>query len=1663
MALEEPAVLDLLELGCEDPAPPFLKASSSAGSMSALTRSAGSLPPLSPGGRLSLSSQAHTDPLSSSLCAASPLGAGEPPRAPRAPECQDVPGVRGADRPECALPLRRPACAPAGSPGCPRPRSLWAAEPVPSTPSSPATASEAEAASTFPWPTRATIPSVTEAPAVDRGPSPAGDGADPLGASPARWCDPGSRSCSTAAEDGGCSSFASALSPSISHLWDEVESCAEPAADPAPASPGSEREFDLSLPVRAIGEMMDSNILHKAMPFDGQRASWKTFSFQYRAYLIEELSTQLYFSLVLVTHEDSAGEMVARNRSTGEGAACWRQLQKEYNPSEAGNVLAMWTKLTDTRFEATDDVMVSISKLDEDMARHQKMSGEPMSDLTKRRILAKALKDHAELQTHALRDSSRLNAYEPLRAEVVSALTAERAGHDGPMDIGGLKGGKKAWNGRGNGKEAEGKEGQPNPGADLECIHCHKKGHRSANCRKRIADNKDTKQHIKDKFREKKRVAAAAAKELERIDWKYTLPGYRESICISRKKCSGVTHGTAKSGHWITNGAIETPEGAEFVRLRRHQAIYYCEYDRIIDVKTQPEAAQVAAVRKTLPRKVPAGQEAGSLPRVLGPEANETTTVPTRVLKSPCQPCAAERAAREGHRLPFRPWRPVCAEARADDDPRCALEPAGEKQVPKVVFDIFYVGTDQLAANYKLKGVYFSMREKPPATKADLEQAMAVLSAIDCKTLAPATLRANKGLDDYKVSFLITVLEVWGRTTAALQTDQEPAAIALANAVRDRRLGREIKMTDPIAPGLVNSVGWMIARFQPRSHGSSSHQMLHGKEYSGEIAEMGEQVWHMSQPELLLDAARPIGRSMYITERMIDARGPTGDDRACSAGCGSHSGACRQRFETIQADLLREKLDPVAPEAAAVVPAPAAGAPAPGECACRRCLMSRTGTVRSHFGEPEEEHIEQMVEVSAELHEHDQWIEDLYQKGRDDELQAMNDYGGYVEVATSTATDGKHAGGFPIAHVKEGRVRWRFVATEINKHEVREDNHQCTPPLMIVRATLSRAASSPTPTGEHKRIIQVWDVRKAFFNADVDEAIYVHPGRELCPPGRCWWLRKAVSGTSPNIPALDEDSTAICHGDHFLVEGYDEQLGELLEQQFEVTASARLGPGRPGRTNCLKRIIGYTDKLPGSEELGFFWTAGPMNVDFMIQWAQKRGCKPAPTPGAKATGQGRRDSLDVLFKDRAREVAGAAGTALYLSDRPDTMYARKTAMQHVSNPNVLMHARVQRLGRYYEGQFVLVRCYPLQGTREGIRVGGDADWALASELQRRSTSGGAVRYGEHTWDCYSVAQSTIALSAGEPGMYATGSATARGLQRNIYMIETQRPCKLKIYTDSTAGRGMCSRAGLGKVRHLELRYLCIQERLRLKAFELLEEDANEMAAGVLTKYGEWSTIEKHCTTLNLMFGKQFKGLSAVAVFAGVAASAPGEKLTVYEGPGQAAVCPAPIPHHVDREEFWSILKTGVFVVIAAVFALGCACGCYARNYFKKDLIQEAVDPAPGDADVYLSTRADTEARHKLFYAFLAVDLKQILRAKGLRVSGLKDDPVTRLIMKGNVLSDRQAKEVDQLRATARMCGPLGRINPQDLSSPGAAQEWIETFKSECRDRPDGSKLIHSES
>ena len=92
----------------------------------------------------------------------------------------------------------------------------------------------------------------------------------------------------------------------------------------------------------------------------------------------------------------------------------------------------------------------------------------------------------------------------------------------------------------------------------------------------------------------------------------------------------------------------------------------------------------------------------------------------------------------------------------------------------------------------------FSLRDKERfLSSQELDQTIAVLNLIDYKTNAQGTLFANKELDEYKVNDIAAMLDNGSHTTVILQTDQDPATMSIAHAVRDRRAKSTIVKGSP--------------------------------------------------------------------------------------------------------------------------------------------------------------------------------------------------------------------------------------------------------------------------------------------------------------------------------------------------------------------------------------------------------------------------------------------------------------------------------------------------------------------------------------------------------------------------------------------------------------------------------------------------------------------------------------------------------------------------------------------------------------------------------------------------------------------------------------------------------------------------------------------------
>ena len=86
--------------------------------------------------------------------------------------------------------------------------------------------------------------------------------------------------------------------------------------------------------------------------------------------------------------------------------------------------------------------------------------------------------------------------------------------------------------------------------------------------------------------------------------------------------------------------------------------------------------------------------------------------------------------------------------------------------------------------------------------------------------------------------------------------------------------------------------------------------------------------------------------------------------------------------------------------------------------------------------------------------------------------------------------------------------------------------------------------------------------------------------------------------------------------------------------------------------------------------------------------------------------------------------------------------------------------------------------------------------------------------GNHIIKSWSTNQAAHALSSGEAEYYSLGKLAAHLLFYVYIFKEIGMKVKAVAYSDSAAARGITSRTGPGRVRHLQTRFLWLQERVR---------------------------------------------------------------------------------------------------------------------------------------------------------------------------------------------------------------------------------------------------------
>ena len=353
------------------------------------------------------------------------------------------------------------------------------------------------------------------------------------------------------------------------------------------------------------------------------------------------------------------------------------------------------------------------------------------------------------------------------------------------------------------------------------------------------------------------------------------------------------------------------------------------------------------------------------------------------------------------------------------------------------------------------------------------------------------------------------------------------------------------------------------------------------------------------------------------------------------------------------------------------------------------------------------------------------------------------------------------------------------------------------------------------------------------------------------------WKRGKSNGAVFYHPELD--ANILVHGDDFLCLGDEDaqqKLDEVLRKAYELKKLGTLGFEEKDdkELSFLNRMI-RVDQSSGADCVVL--EPDGRHVDLLVKELGLGTGKGVDTPDVKK-------SVDVqllesrsppLPAEQVKQYRSLVMRAAYLGqDRADIGHAVKTLSRKMVQPLEADWQNLKRLGRYLKKHPYARLVFGPQKEPGKLKVQVDSDHA-GDAVTRRSTTGMVVYHGRHPIKHSSNVQSTVALSTGESEFYALVKAGSTGLGIQSLMADWGIQSPLLVETDSSAAKGQSSRIGLGKSRHVQTRYMWIQERVNAKHMLIHKVPGEKNTSDILTKSTPGPTLRKHLKTMGYEFSE----------------------------------------------------------------------------------------------------------------------------------------------------------------------------------------------------------------
>ena len=286
----------------------------------------------------------------------------------------------------------------------------------------------------------------------------------------------------------------------------------------------------------------------------------------------------------------------------------------------------------------------------------------------------------------------------------------------------------------------------------------------------------------------------------------------------------------------------------------------------------------------------------------------------------------------------------------------------------------------------------------------------------------------------------------------------------------------------------------------------------------------------------------------------------------------------------------------------------------------------------------------------------------------------------------------------------------------------------------------------------------------------------------------------------------------------------------MMKAEYEVKVRGLLGPDKDDDKSItiLNRCVEWTPQ-------GIRYEADPRHVEILISQLDLANAKAVTTPGVKgALIPEEEDShLDPSSATQFRQFIARCNFLCH--DRVDIQYAVKEAAKGMANPKKSDHMKLVRIVKYLKGRPRYVMVFRPQRDVDGINGYSDSDFA-GDVVSRKSTSGGTVMVGDHMVKSWSTSQSVIALSTGEAELYGLNKCGASALGLQSLLEDFGISLDIRLHTDATTGKAIATRRGLGKVRHIAVNELWLQDQVATKKVVINKLKNKFNVADILTKH-----------------------------------------------------------------------------------------------------------------------------------------------------------------------------------------------------------------------------------